>query len=81
MVFVEPIIVINRGPLFYKANAFIFYPYNKQCWLLGDHLLLRDFRPYGIIFTNVCYNRCHDNAVKGFWALWNNIYDSVCLLL
>jgi hypothetical protein len=19
-----------------------------------------------------CYNRCHDNAVKGFWALWDN---------
>jgi hypothetical protein len=18
-----------------------------------------------------CYNRCHGNAVKGFWALWN----------
>jgi hypothetical protein len=23
-------------------------------WLLGDHLLLRDFGPYGIIFMNVC---------------------------
>jgi hypothetical protein len=34
-----------------------------------------------IIFMNVCcYNRCHGNAVKGFWALWDNIYDYVCLL-
>jgi uncharacterized YccA/Bax inhibitor family protein len=23
-------------------------------WLVGDHLLLRDFGPYGIIFTNMC---------------------------
>jgi hypothetical protein len=22
--------------------------------LVGDHLLLRDFRPYGIIFMNAC---------------------------
>jgi hypothetical protein len=28
-----------------------------------------------------CYNRCHDNAVAGFWASWDNIYDYVCLLL
>jgi hypothetical protein len=35
-------------------------------------MLLRDFGPYGIIFMNACcYNRCHDNAVKGFWALWD----------
>jgi hypothetical protein len=24
-----------------------------------------------------CYNRCHSNAVEGFWALWDNIYDYV----
>jgi uncharacterized YccA/Bax inhibitor family protein len=23
-------------------------------WLVGDHLLLRDFGPYGLIFINVC---------------------------
>jgi hypothetical protein len=24
--------------------------------------------------VNVCrYNRCHDNAVEGFWTLWDNI--------
>jgi ABC-type polysaccharide transport system permease subunit len=23
-------------------------------WLVGDHLLFRDFRPYAIMFTNVC---------------------------
>jgi hypothetical protein len=27
---------------------------------------------------NVCYNRFHGNAVKGFWTLWDNIYDYVC---
>jgi uncharacterized YccA/Bax inhibitor family protein len=25
-----------------------------MCWLVGDHLMLRDFGPYGIIFINVC---------------------------
>jgi hypothetical protein len=34
----------------------------------------KDFGPYGVIFMNVCYNRCHGNAVKGFWALWD-IYE------
>jgi hypothetical protein len=28
-----------------------------------------------------CYSLCHGNAVKGFWLLWNNIYDYVCLQL
>jgi hypothetical protein len=23
------------------------------------------------------YNRCHDNAVIGFWALWVNTYERV----
>jgi hypothetical protein len=33
-------------------------------------MLLMDFGPYEIIFINVCcYNRCHGNAVNGFWAL------------
>jgi hypothetical protein len=36
-------------------------------WLVSDHLLLKDFGPYEMIFVNVCcYNRCHENAVKGF---------------
>jgi hypothetical protein len=25
----------------------------SRCWLVGDHLLLKDFNPYGIIFMNV----------------------------
>jgi hypothetical protein len=38
-------------------------------------MLLRDFGPY-VIFLNVCcYNRCH--VVKGFWALRDNISESV----
>jgi hypothetical protein len=28
--------------------------YNNKCWLVGDHLLLKDFGPYWIIFMNVC---------------------------
>jgi hypothetical protein len=27
---------------------------------------VRDFRPYGIIYMYVFYNRLHDNAVEGF---------------
>jgi hypothetical protein len=46
--------------------------------LVGDNLLFRDTGPYPIILMNVCrYNRCHGNAIKGFWALWHNIYDHV----
>jgi hypothetical protein len=26
-----------------------------------------------------CYNRCH--GVKGFWAVWDFIYDNVCLII
>jgi hypothetical protein len=26
------------------------------------------------------YNRCHDNALNGFWALYDIVYDHVCLL-
>jgi hypothetical protein len=44
-------------------------------WSVGDHLTVRDFGPYAIIFTNVCHNRYQCNAVKLFWALWDNIYD------
>jgi hypothetical protein len=61
--------------------AIIFYEY--MCVItVAMVMLLRDSGPYGIIFYEyVCYNRCHGNAVKGFWALWDNIYDYVCLLL
>jgi hypothetical protein len=44
-------------------------------------VMLRCFWFYGLIFLNLCYNRCHGNAVKGIWALWDNIYDCICLLL
>jgi hypothetical protein len=46
--------------------------------------LLRDFGPYGIIFVNMCvcyYNRHHGNAVKGFWAIWDNIYECVRVVI
>jgi hypothetical protein len=44
-------------------------------------MLSRDFGLYGIIiYECVCvfYNRSHGNAVKGFSALWDNIYECVC---
>jgi hypothetical protein len=28
----------------------------------------------------VCYNLCHCNAVKGFWTLWDNIYECVFVI-
>jgi hypothetical protein len=47
---------------------------------LNDHLLLRNFRPYGIYLWMFCFNRCHGNASRGFSTLWDNICDYVCLL-
>jgi hypothetical protein len=33
-----------------------------------------------MIFIKVCWsNRCHENAVKGLWAFWDNIYDMCAL--
>jgi uncharacterized YccA/Bax inhibitor family protein len=35
----------------------LLYLYNKQvlvAWLVGDHLLLKDFGHYGIIFRTTC---------------------------
>jgi hypothetical protein len=55
----------------------------SKCCLVGDHLLGRDSGPYEIFMTCVCvccYNRYNANAVKGLWALWDNIYDYMCLL-
>jgi hypothetical protein len=49
---------------------------------------LRDLEPYVTTFMNVCVccnNRCHGNAVNGFWALHlvfgtlRDIYEYVCL--
>jgi hypothetical protein len=46
-------------------------------WFVGDQLLLRDFGSYGIVFMNayVVITVAIVNDVKGFRALWNNIYD------
>jgi hypothetical protein len=44
--------------------------------LVRDHLVLSDFRSYGIIFINLCsYKRCCGDSVNVFLALWDNIYD------
>jgi hypothetical protein len=40
-----------------------------MCWLVGDHLLLKGFEPYGIFMMYVyCYNSWHGNSVTGFWT-------------
>jgi hypothetical protein len=50
------------------------------CWLVGDYLLFRDFGPCMILFMMcVLFSRCHSDAVKEFWVLWDNVYDCVCL--
>jgi hypothetical protein len=41
----------KHGAEFTSTNEI--YLYDKEV-LVGDHLLLRDFGPYGIIFMNVC---------------------------
>jgi hypothetical protein len=40
----------------------------SACSLFGDHLMLRHFGPYRMIFM-CCYNCCHGNDVKVFLAL------------
>jgi hypothetical protein len=61
--------------------------YNKQCWLVGDHLLLlRDLGPNVKIFMNVCVVItitivCWSFAAKGFWASWDNIITIVMVML
>lgn len=32
----------------------------------------------GLIVTDVCCNRCHGNAAKGFWDVGDNTYECVC---
>lgn len=44
---------------------------------MGDPLRFGAFGPYSIIFMTMRHNLYHGNAVKGFWALWDNIYDCV----
>jgi hypothetical protein len=50
------------------SHSKLYLSKNKQvmvAWLVGDHLLLGDFGPYGIIFMSVCfYNSSYGNAVK-----------------
>jgi hypothetical protein len=48
-------------------------------WLLGDHLLLRDFGPYGIIFMNVCVVITVAMVIllQDFGPYVVNIYDCV----
>jgi hypothetical protein len=51
-------------------------------WLVIIADKLNDFGLCGTVFMNVrCYNRFHSKAVKGRLALWDNIYDYMCLLI
>jgi hypothetical protein len=64
---------VTSRDTFLDLQEIICLLYSKQCWLVGDHLLLRDFGPCVTIFTNVCVItgamvQC-SFAVKGFWAL------------
>jgi hypothetical protein len=54
--------------------------YSKTQALVGDHMLLKDFRLMGHLHEYV-YSYHHDNAVTGLWVLWNNIFDYGCSLL
>jgi hypothetical protein len=58
--------------------CFSTYLYERQVLVAGNHLLLREFVPYGTIFMIIrCYNCCHGNYVKGIWALWDNCKDRI----
>jgi hypothetical protein len=48
-----------------KIGKKLCYLFNRQV-LIGDHFMLNVFGPYGIIFMNVCCNRCHGIAVGIF---------------
>jgi hypothetical protein len=56
-------------------------------WLVGDEvLLLKDFGLYMIILMNVCVVIAvamvwRSFAVKGFWALWDNIITVAIVML
>jgi hypothetical protein len=57
--------------------------HNKQVlvtWLVGDHLPLRDFGPYGIIFINVCVVMTVATVMllKDFWPYWIK-FMAVCV--
>jgi hypothetical protein len=69
---------LSLGPPKYKARLLTTGSRPSFC-----QLMCRNFRPYWIVFMMCvcCYNRCHGNAVKGFWRIWANINDCVCLLL
>jgi hypothetical protein len=47
------------------------YIINKS-WLVGGHMVIRDFGPYGIIIMNVC-------LVITVGMIMHNIYKYICL--
>jgi hypothetical protein len=63
-------IIRDFGPYGIILSGYIFWLVH---WLVGWLMNIRDFGTYRLVFMNACYNCCHDNAVKGFWALRDNI--------
>jgi hypothetical protein len=59
--------------------------YNRRvgwylAWLVDDHLLLRDYKPCGVIFMEVfCYSHCHSNYATDFGP-YEIIFGTMCLL-
>jgi hypothetical protein len=52
------------------------YLYNKQVLVGWWSFAVKEFcaLQYNNYEFVCCYNHSHRNAVKGFWALWKNIY-------
>jgi uncharacterized membrane protein YhaH (DUF805 family) len=53
---------------------FIFQSYQQYSIYIIVITFVRDFGPYDVMFMMCvcCYNRWHDTAFSGFWALLDN---------
>jgi hypothetical protein len=53
------------------------------CWLVRDHLLLREIGPRGIIFINMCCYSCYHGRLMLLmdFGLFGLIFMTLCLLL
>jgi hypothetical protein len=63
----------------------IIYLYNKQCWLVGELLLLRDFDLYVIILMMCVFITVsmvsRSFAVRVILVLWDNIMTVATVIL
>jgi hypothetical protein len=77
----ESIITLSLLPWrFLLLRSYCVYLFTEICLrgkrvLVGDHLLLRDFWSYGVIFMNVCVVTTVVNIMllRDFWYLQDNI--------